>query len=242
MGFAMADEALTSEPDAAALAARYGHLAGEALLRPMIGEFRGRICLVSSFGAEAAVLLHMVAAIDKATPVLFLDTQKHFPATLAYRDTLVAELGLSDVRSLTPDLETVAARDPDGTLWQRNPDACCALRKVVPLNRALSGFSAWISGRKRYHGGERGSLPVIEPDGPRIKLNPLAPWSSEQLGCEFTTRGLPPHPLATQGYRSIGCMPCTKPGAPADDPRAGRWAGLDKTECGIHESWMSSGL
>jgi len=238
----MPEAAHTHEPDAAALAARFGHLAGEALLRPMLDEFRGRICLVSSFGAEAAVLLHMVAGLDRDTPVLFLDTQKHFPETLAYRDTLVAQLGLNDVRSLAPDADAVKARDPDGTLWSRNPDACCALRKVVPLNRALSGFSAWISGRKRFHGGERRALPVIEPDGPRVKLNPLATWSSEQIGCEFETRGLPPHPLTAQGYRSIGCAPCTVPGAPAADPRAGRWAGLDKTECGIHESWMSSGL
>jgi phosphoadenosine phosphosulfate reductase len=230
------------QPDAAALAARYGHLAGEALLRPLIDEFRGRICLVSSFGAEAAVLLHMVAGIDKGTPILFLDTEKHFPETLAYRDMLVAQLGLRDVRSLAPDADAIAARDPDGTLWQRNPDACCALRKVVPLNRALAGFSAWISGRKRFHGGERRALPVIEPDGPRVKLNPLAAWSVEQIQCEFTTRALPPHPLVAKGYRSIGCMPCTAPGAPPDDPRAGRWAGLDKTECGIHESWMSSSL
>ena len=238
----MPDAALP-EPNTAALAARYGHLAGEALLRPMIeGEFRGRICLVSSFGAEAAVLLHMVAGIDREVPVLFLDTQKHFPETLAYRDALVAHLGLRDVRSLAPDPATLAARDPDGTLWRRNPDACCALRKVVPLNRALSGFSAWVSGRKRFHGGARGALPVIEPDGPRIKLNPLAPWSAEQIGCEFETRGLPPHPLAAQAYRSIGCMPCTEPASSAADPRAGRWAGLDKTECGIHESWLSSGL
>jgi phosphoadenosine phosphosulfate reductase len=230
------------QPDAAALAARYGHLAGEALLRPLIDEFRGRICLVSSFGAEAAVLLHMVAGIDKGTPILFLDTEKHFPETLAYRDMLVAQLGLRDVRSLAPDADAIAARDPDGTLWQRNPDACCALRKVVPLNRALAGFSAWISGRKRFHGGERRALPAIEPDGPRVKLNPLAAWSVEQIQCEFTTRALPPHPLVAKGYRSIGCMPCTAPGAPPDDPRAGRWAGLDKTECGIHESWMSSSL
>jgi len=237
----MLDEAL-QQPDAASLSARYGHLAGEALLRPLIDEFQGRICLVSSFGAEAAVLLHMVAQVDKATPVLFLDTQKHFLETLAYRDRLVAQLGLSDVRSLAPDPATVAARDPDGTLWQRNPDACCALRKVVPLNRALIGFSAWISGRKRFHGGTRGALPVIEPDGPRVKLNPLAPWSAEQIACEFETRGLPAHPLVEEGYRSIGCMPCTKPANSADDPRSGRWAGLDKTECGIHESWMSSSL
>jgi phosphoadenosine phosphosulfate reductase len=239
----MRDDLPLPLPDAAALAARYGHLAGEALIRPMIErEFHGRICLVSSFGAEAAVLLHMVSAIDKATPVLFLDTEKHFPETLAYRDALVARLELSDVRTLRPDADAIAARDPDGTLWSRNPDACCALRKVVPLNRALSGFDAWISGRKRYHGAERSDLAAIESDGPRVKLNPLALWGAGQLQCEFETRGLPPHPLAAQGYRSIGCAPCTEKPLSPDDPRSGRWAGTDKTECGIHQSWLSSGL
>jgi phosphoadenosine phosphosulfate reductase len=225
------------------VARRYGHLAGEALLRPLIErEFAGRIALVSSFGAEAAVLLHMVAQVDRATPVLFLDTQKHFPETLRYRDDLVRKLGLTDVRSQKPDPKEVAQRDPDGILWHRAPDACCQLRKVEPLANALAPFAAWISGRKRFHGGTRAALPVVERDGDRIKINPLAPWSAAEIDCEFQSRGLPRHPMVEDGFLSIGCMPCTSRAKRADDPRSGRWADLEKTECGIHQSWMSSNL
>lgn len=222
---------------------RYGHLSGEALLRPLIErEFRGRIALVSSFGAEAAILLAMVAAVDRATPVLFLDTGKHFPETLRYRDRLVAELGLSDVRSPPPDPDAVALQDPDGTLWRRAPDACCHLRKVVPLAQALVPFAAWISGRKRFHGAERGALPPIETEGHRIKINPLATWTAADLDAQFRALGLPRHPLVAEGYLSIGCQPCTARAASPDAPRSGRWAELAKTECGIHQSLNSSGL
>ena len=225
------------------IAARYGHLAGEALLQPLIErEFAGSIALVSSFGAEAALLLHMVATIDRATPVLFLDTQKHFGETLRYRDLLVARLGLTDVRSLTPDVEEVARQDPDGMLWHRAPDACCALRKVVPLERALRPFAAWITGRKRYQGGTRAALPAIEAEGPRVKINPLASFGACDIEAEFAARGLPPHPLVADGFLSIGCMPCTARPVRASDPRSGRWAETEKTECGIHQSLNSSCL
>ncbi|HXQ53326.1 MAG TPA: phosphoadenylyl-sulfate reductase [Stellaceae bacterium] len=225
------------------LAERYGELSGEALLGPLIErEFAGRIALVSSFGAEAALLLHMVATIDAATPVLFLDTQKHFPETLAYRDRLVAQLGLADVRSLTPDAQDVAERDRDGGLWLRSPDACCNLRKVEPLAKALAPFAAWISGRKRFHGGARAALPVIELDGRHIKINPLASWGAAQIKSEFEARGLPHHPMVADGFLSIGCMPCTTRPLRPDDPRSGRWSELEKTECGIHQSLLSSGL
>jgi phosphoadenosine phosphosulfate reductase len=220
---------------AAALALRYGQLWGEALLGPMIrSEFRGRIALVSSFGAEAAVLLHMVAAIAPATPVLFLDTGKHFGETLRYRDALVARLGLKDVRSLAPDAAMLAISDADGMLWRRDPDACCAARKVAPLAAALKPFAAWITGRKRHHGGTRRALPVIEAAGGRIKINPLASRSAADIAAEFAARDLPPHPLVADGFRSIGCMPCTARIAAAAEPRSGRWPGLARTECGIH--------
>jgi phosphoadenosine phosphosulfate reductase len=222
---------------------RYGELSGEALLAPLIEhELAGRIALVSSFGAEAALLLHMVASIDAATPVLFLDTHKHFPETLAYRDALVAQLGLADVRSLTPDPGDVAERDPNGSLWLRAPDSCCYLRKVEPLAKALAPFAAWISGRKRFQGGARAALPVIEHDGKHIKINPLAPWSASEIKAEFARRALPPHPLVADGFLSIGCMPCTVRATRAEDPRSGRWSEVEKTECGIHQSLQSSGL
>lgn len=239
----MDDGRALSSPRLGDLVARYGHLAGEALLRPLIErEFVGRIALVSSFGAEAALLLHMVARIEPDLPVLFLETGKHFPETLAYRDALVSALGLKDVRTLAPDPTALTASDPDGDLWRRAPDQCCALRKVAPLAAALVPFAAWISGRKRFHGGARAGLPVLEAEGSRIKVNPLAPWSAADLEGEFRARGLPRHPLVEAGYLSIGCAPCTVPPVRADDRRSGRWAELAKTECGIHLSLTSSSL
>ena len=213
----------------------YGRLDGTSLLEPMIRrEFPGRLAVVSSFGTEAAVLLALVAEIDPAVPVIFLDTGKHFEETLDYRDQLVSELGLLDVRSVKPDWSALLASDPDGSLWQSRPDACCHLRKVLPLRRALEGFDAWVTGRKRYQGEVRWDLPVIEAVDGRVKINPLAGWSLERVESAFAARGLPQHPLLADGYLSVGCEPCTKPTAPGTDLRSGRWAGLAKTECGIH--------
>jgi phosphoadenosine phosphosulfate reductase len=220
---------------AAALQGTYGHLSGEELLRPLISqEFRGRIALVSSFGTESAALLGMVAAVDKSLPVLFIDTGKLFGETLRYRDDLVARLGLTDVRTIGPKADRVAAADPDGMLFHRDPDACCALRKVEPLSAALEGVDAWISGRKRYQGGARTALPTFEAAAGRVKVNPLAGWSFEAVEAAFVTYRLPRHPLEEEGFLSVGCMPCTKRIAPGADRRAGRWAGMGKTECGIH--------
>ena len=220
---------------AAALAARYAGQDGEALLRPLIErEFSGGIALLSSFGSEAALLLDMVARIDPGVPVIFLDTGKLFGETLRYRDALVRRLGLKDLRVIRPAAAEVAAKDPDGTLWHDDPDACCALRKVAPLETALAGFSAWISGRKRYHGGLRRSLETFEAADGRIKINPLAGWSRARIEEALAERDLPPHPLQADGFLSIGCMPCTARVAPGADLRSGRWVGLAKTECGIH--------
>jgi phosphoadenosine phosphosulfate reductase len=227
--------AIETTKQAALLAWRYGSLEGEALLRPLIErELKGRIALLSSFGAEAAVLLDMVAGIDPRTPVIFLDTGKLFPETLAYRDRLVERLQLSDVRSIAPDPTMLLARDPQGTLHQRDPDACCRLRKVEPLERALAGFAAIISGRKRYQGGARRALRAIELGDGVLRVNPLAGFSPERLEWERLARGLPRHPLEAQGFLSIGCAPCTDRVRPGEDRRAGRWRGLEKRECGIH--------
>jgi phosphoadenosine phosphosulfate reductase len=220
---------------AARLAERYGALEGEALLAPLIEqEFTGRIALLSSFGAEAVLLLDMMARIDRRTPVLFIDTGKLFGETLRYRDALVARLGLDDIRTLAPDPAELARRDPDGTLWHRDPDACCRLRKVEPLTRALAGFDAVISGRKRHHGGAREGLPAIELGDGLIRVNPLWNYTRERVAQAFAERNLPPHPLEADGFRSIGCMPCTDRVAPGEPVRAGRWRGHEKTECGIH--------
>ncbi|HLJ64395.1 MAG TPA: phosphoadenylyl-sulfate reductase [Stellaceae bacterium] len=220
---------------AARLSEAYGGRDGEALLRPLIQrEFPGRIALVSSFGAESALLLDMVARIEPAVPVIFLNSGKLFGETLRYRERLTERLGLRDVREVLPDPEEVTRLDRDGMLFRRNPDACCALRKVEPLRRALSGFTAWISGRKRYQGGERAALPLIEAADGFLRINPLASWSRARIEQEFAARALPPHPLEAEGFASIGCMPCTDRVAMGEDQRAGRWRGLEKTECGIH--------
>lgn len=198
----------------------------------LTNRFPGRIALVSSFGAESAVLLDLVARIDRRTPVIFLDTGKLFPETLAYRDLLAARLGLADVRDIRPD---PARLDRDGALWQRDPDLCCWQRKVAPLDAALDGFAAWITGRKRYQAALRATLPEEErgPDG-RVKLNPLAGWDHADILAYFAARDLPRHPLEAFGYRSIGCAPCTRAVTEGEAARAGRWSGLARTECGIH--------
>lgn len=206
----------------------------EILTEAILHRYRGRIALVSSFGAEAAILLHMVARIQRSTPVLFLDTGKLFGETHRYREALTRQLGLSDVRVYAPGPRLVERDDPDGLLCQRNADACCALRKVEPLKRALNGFDAWINGRKRYHGAARATLPLIEPVDGRIKINPLADWESARIDAYFTEHQLPRHPLYEDGYRSIGCMPCTDRAVDGAAPRSGRWQGLGKNECGIH--------
>ena len=198
-------------------------------------EFRGRVALVSSFGADSVVLLHLVASVAKDTPVIFIDTGKLFGATQWYKDEIVARLGLTDVRVARPDPAVLTTQDSDAGLWMRDPDACCAIRKVAPLAQALAGFDAWMSGRKRYQGGSRAQLPVFEADGHRVKINPLAGWSRSDLDGYRRLHGLPEHPLVSDGYRSVGCEPCTER-ADGKDERSGRWSGTGKTECGIHWS------
>ncbi|MGE5147221.1 MAG: phosphoadenylyl-sulfate reductase [Candidatus Eiseniibacteriota bacterium] len=220
---------------AEALQARLGRLDALHLLRVAIrNEFPGRIALVSSFGADAAVLLHLVAQVDPATPVLFLETGQHFAVTRAYRQALAEHIGLTDVRDITPDAAALAAQDPARDLWQRDPDACCHLRKVVPLSRALDGLDAWITGRKRFQSAGRAALPALEAEDGRVKINPLWNWDVEDIDAYYAAHALPRHPLVAQGYPSIGCRPCTRAVAEGEDARAGRWAGTGKTECGIH--------
>lgn len=222
-------------PDLTWLQAEYGHLDGKDLLEVMIKQvFPGRMALVSSFGSESAVLIEMVAQVDPSTPILFLDTGKLFGETLRYRDTLRSRFGLTDLRSIKPDAEEVKAEDKNGLLWTRNLDACCDLRKTRPLDKALEGFDAWITGRKRFQTSTRAALPLIEESEGRIKINPLANFGLEDLQAIANEKDLPRHPLVADGYLSIGCMPCTKRVQPGEDYRAGRWAGTDKTECGIH--------
>ena len=195
---------------------------------------RDHLAVVSSFGTESAALLKVTADVDPAIPVIFLDTGWLFEETLAYRDTLIAKLGLRDVRSIKPSEEALSREDPERDLWFSDPDACCRIRKVEPLQRALKPFDAWINGRKRFQGGQRADIAVVEQDGARLKFNPFANVSREQIEAIFKSANLPPHPLADSGYLSVGCMPCTSRASPDEDERAGRWRGRSKTECGIH--------
>jgi len=217
----------------------YAGLEGRQLLEPILRDFAGRAAVVSSFGAESAVLLHMVSEVDKATPVIFLDTGKHFWETLSYRAKLIDRLGLTGVRTIAPDAADLAASDPDGRLHTQNADRCCHIRKTLPLQKALEGFDVTISGRKRYHGAARATLDFLSITDGRLKVEPLAGFSALDIGAYMTAHDLPAHPLTEIGYFSIGCEPCTQPGGSVNDPRAGRWAGLSKTECGIH--WTHNG-
>jgi len=217
------------------LSAAWDGLDAEAVLRAAAeGPFAGGLALVSSFGADSAVLLDMIARIDRALPVIFIDTGKLFGETLRYRDALIARLGLTDVRSVKPTPQRLSEVDPDGTLWFRDTDACCNVRKVETLSIAVEGFSAWITGRKRYQADTRAGLPLVEVDGAKYKINPLAGWTSKDVEAYRIAADLPPHPLVADGYKSIGCMPCTSRVAEGEDERAGRWRGTAKVECGIH--------
>jgi len=195
---------------------------------------REPLAVVSSFGTESAALLKVTADVDPAIPVVFLDTGWLFEETLAYRDTLIEKLGLRDVRSIKPSEEALSREDPERDLWFSDPDACCRIRKVEPLARALAPFSAWINGRKRFQGGARAAIAVVEEDGERLKFNPFANISRDDIAAIFHGANLPQHPLQASGYLSVGCMPCTSRTSPDEDARAGRWRGRPKTECGIH--------
>jgi phosphoadenosine phosphosulfate reductase len=209
--------------------------AAGAIERTLTRIFAGEACVVSSFGTESAVILHQLAKVAPDAPVLFINTGKLFPETLAYRDQLVERLGLTNVQTLQPSAHDLAADDPGGDLHKRNPDLCCHVRKTLPLVRALQPYKVWISGRKRHHGGERSELPRVEIQDGKLKLNPLFDWTAEDLRAYARAHDLPDHPLLARGYPSVGCAPCTSPVADAHaDPRAGRWADRDKTECGIH--------
>jgi phosphoadenosine phosphosulfate reductase len=220
---------------AAELNRRYAGASTTALIDAAVHDvFPGRVALVSSFGAESAVLLHLLAGVDRNVPVIFLDTLKLFPETLAYRDRLAETLGLTDVRSIQPDPARVSLKDQHGALWMTNPDLCCHIRKTEPLQRALMGFEAWFTGRKRFQSMTRATLPLFEADGERIKINPLIGWSSDELKAYTGRHALPEHPLVAKGFPSIGCVPCTTKVSPGEDERAGRWRGMEKVECGIH--------
>ena len=221
--------------DAEALNARFAGVATQEMLGAVLREgLAGRVAAVSSFGAESAVLLHQIASIDPSVPVLFLETGKHFPETISYREELQDLIGFTDLRNLTPDPALLAEKDGTGLRWSYDPDGCCEIRKVLPLKKALAGFDAQFTGRKAFQSSTRKALPRFEIEEGRLKVNPLADWDKTRLDAYMADHVLPPHPLVEQGYPSIGCSPCTTKVAPGEDPRSGRWKGWDKVECGIH--------
>jgi phosphoadenosine phosphosulfate reductase len=211
------------------------HAAIPVLSRVLNDPMIGPIALVSSFGAESVVLLHMISIIDRATPVIFIDTEMLFAQTLVYQQVIASKFGLSDLRIIRAKPQAVRMRDPFGRLHLADPDSCCALRKTEPLSAALTGFDAWITGRKRFQAGSRARLALFENDADlRIKVNPLAHWDRADVADYIANNNLPRHPLVVRGYPSLGCAPCTGKVAPGEDARAGRWRNRAKTECGIH--------
>jgi phosphoadenylyl-sulfate reductase (thioredoxin) len=211
----------------------FGYSAHRAI-EAALDEYSGKIALVSSLGVDSVVLLHMVAQVDKNVPVIFLDTGKHFRETLAYRDMIIDDLGLTNFQNVRPDPAAVKAEDPNGDLNEHAPDSCCDLRKVRPLDSVISGYDARITGRKRYQTPDRANMPILEKIGRQAKINPLAYWHAKDVTAYIQKHDLPPHPMLALGFLSIGCQPCTTRVAEGEDPRAGRWRHHDKTECGIH--------
>ncbi len=224
-----------TQADAHLLNARFEGVDTLAMLKALFAEnILGEIAVVSSFGTESAVLLHLVAQADPSVPVVFVDTLKMFPETLAYRDTLIAAFGFTNYRTVEPNLLVLAQKDDKGLRWSYDPDGCCDIRKVEPLRRAKHGLDSWISGRKAFQSATRQNIARFEIEDGRLKVNPLGDWVKADLDAWFETHDLPRHPLEAEGYLSIGCQPCTSKVLPGEDPRAGRWRGWEKVECGIH--------
>jgi len=229
-----------SEHDATRLNRMFRGSSTQEMLEGVIRDgLVGDVAIVSSFGAESAVLLHLVAQVDPSIPVLFLDTGKHFAETLEYRDLVATRIGLTNLQIITPDPADLAEKDATDLRWSYDPDGCCEIRKVKPLAKALSRFDASFTGRKAFQSSTRANLPRFEIDTSdaqgRLKINPLIDWSAQDIVAYFRAHDLPAHPLVAKGFPSIGCEPCTHKVAPGEDPRSGRWKGWDKTECGIHK-------
>ena len=228
--------ALDAAARAAELNGKYDRFTTDELLRDLIvKEFPGQITLASAFGTESAVLLHLVASVDRDVPIIFLETGKHFDETISYRDSLVERFGLTDVRAVAPSRGQLEANDPSGLLHRTNPDLCCYIRKTLPMLAALRNFACWINGRKRFQGATRAEIQLFEAQDKWIKVNPLVNWTEESIQDYLAEHDLPRHPLEAYGYSSIGCSPCTEPTPDAEkDRRSGRWKGSSKLECGIH--------
>ena len=224
-----------TQANADALNARFAGFDTLTMLRTLLAEgILGETAVVSSFGTESAVLLHLVAQASRDVPVVLVDTLKMFPETLAYRDQLMALLGFRNVRTVEPNALLLEAKDAKGMRWSYDPDGCCEIRKVEPLARAKQGLDSWISGRKAFQSHTRQNIARFEIEDGRLKLNPLGNWVKADLEAYFAEHALPRHSLEEHGYPSVGCLPCTSKVLPGEDSRAGRWRGWEKVECGIH--------
>lgn len=214
-----------SDDDLAALDARLTHSPATTIIRWAVDTFGGRLCLTSSM--QDTVLIDLATRVDPSIEVIFLDTGYHFPETLATAERVRRRYGI--------DLVVPPAPLPLDDQWMDDPDGCCAARKVAPLERALAGKAAWLSGLRRAETAARATAPVISRDKRGlVKVNPIASWSDQDVAGYAADRDLIANPLLGQGYPSIGCWPCTRQVAPGEDPRAGRWTGFAKTECGLH--------
>jgi len=202
----------------------------ETTLRWAVDTFPGKAALTVSFGGGGVVLAHLISRIDRSVPVIFLDTRFHFRETYEFKQQFADQYGLNLVE-LTP------LTDP-GPLYKTDPDRCCFIRKVEPLERAIVGVDAWISAVRQDQSDSRAATEVLEyhevGGRPIVKVFPLAHWSRADVWRYIRENGVPYHPLLDQGYTSIGCWPCTRPTRPGDAERAGRWSGTGKLECGLH--------
>jgi phosphoadenosine phosphosulfate reductase len=227
---------LTTHERVRILNARYAHHDVEpAMAATLADPIAGKTALVSSFGAQSVVLLHLVSQVARDLPVIFVDTELMFPETLEYQRKVSRHFGLSSIRVFKPSETGANNIDPIKDLHKSDPNSCCNLRKVTPFQQALSGYDSWITGRKRFQNNTRTGLNYFEAENEtRVKINPLAYWSQEAISAYMDRYNLPRHPLIEKGFASIGCAPCTTKVGTSEDPRSGRWRGQEKVECGIH--------
>lgn len=228
---------MIGEADIQQLAEKYEGAAPQELVRKAL-EIIPNITFACSFGAEDMVLLDMLMAVNPNAHVFYLDTDLLFPETYQLRDRAVARYGIPNLRRVPASLTLEAqAAEYGDALWARDPDLCCNLRKVRPLEGLLSEYDGWITGIRREQAPTRANARVFELDRRfgLVKVNPLAAWTNQQVWDYIRERDVPYNPLHDQNYPSIGCIHCTRPVKPGEDPRSGRWSGFDKTECGLHK-------
>ena len=196
--------------------------------------FKKKMVYVCSFGTESAIILHMVSEIDKSLPIILLNTNYLFKETIEYKDYLINKFKFSNFKEIYPSIKDLKINDSEGTLWKEDPDLCCNIRKVLPLQKELKKYDAWVSGRKSYHAGERTNLKFFEYINEKIVVNPLANVNRNFVDSYFKKHDIERHPLFESGYLSLGCTHCTVKTSMIDSPRSGRWNNKTKTECGIH--------